>query len=255
MLLSSAIKEDNALLTVDLTNPDVERSTQVVIPRGTLHMFRSLVLWNATCFERLRISQLLPLERQLHAQREVRRRFRRHLRGARPRTRPARPQTRARDPGRPARARATKVSMAGCGARRSTSIPCPTSLTAAEASYDVQLGPQSAATLRWTIRCEESPHGSAAMLGTSSRVVARERPHLREGGRRGNRDLRSARMSEPQVVTSQRTVQLLVEPLRRGPAHSRYVDAARALSVRRRSLVQHSVRSRRDHHGARTACG
>ena len=51
LLLSSTIKEDNARLTVDLTNPDVEQGGEVTIPRGTLHLFRSLVLWNGTCYE------------------------------------------------------------------------------------------------------------------------------------------------------------------------------------------------------------
>src|SRR5215831_2263608 len=55
LLLSSAIKEDNALLTVDLTNPDVEHEQAVSIPRGKVHLFRSLTLWGATCYERLRI--------------------------------------------------------------------------------------------------------------------------------------------------------------------------------------------------------
>lgn len=53
MLLSSTVKDDNALLTVDLTNPDIGQSGKVSIPRGTLHIYRSKILWNATCYERL----------------------------------------------------------------------------------------------------------------------------------------------------------------------------------------------------------
>ncbi len=56
MLLSSTVKEDNALFTVDLTNPDVYLDGQVVIPRGTLHLFRSKFLWQGACYERLRVS-------------------------------------------------------------------------------------------------------------------------------------------------------------------------------------------------------
>ena len=201
LLLSSSIKEDNALLTVDLTNPDVERSTQVVIPRGTLHMFRSLVLWNATCFERLRIhnysrsSASFTLNVKCDADFadifEVRG-LERSQRG------------RKREPeiheGR------LVLAYEGLDGRlRSTTIdfdPVPTNLTAAEASYEVQLGPQSAATLRWTIRCEESPHASAAMLGTSSRVVRGNGLTYEKAAEEAIVTLRSARMSEPQVVTS-----------------------------------------------------
>src|SRR6476646_7444594 len=55
LLLSSTIKEDNAVLAVDLMNPDVRHANDVTIPRGSVHVFRSKVLWNAACHERLRI--------------------------------------------------------------------------------------------------------------------------------------------------------------------------------------------------------
>src|SRR5215467_11941318 len=35
--LSSTVKKDNALLTVDLTNPDLREGDRIVLPRGTLH--------------------------------------------------------------------------------------------------------------------------------------------------------------------------------------------------------------------------
>ena len=56
MLLSSTVKEDNALFTVDLTNPDIYLNGQVAIPRGTLHLFRSKFLWQGACYERLRVT-------------------------------------------------------------------------------------------------------------------------------------------------------------------------------------------------------
>jgi glycogen debranching enzyme len=55
LLLSSSIKDDNAILTVDLMNPDFVRDDTVVIPRGTLHIFRSRVLWEATLHECIRV--------------------------------------------------------------------------------------------------------------------------------------------------------------------------------------------------------
>src|SRR5690242_20525489 len=41
LLLSSALKEDNLLFTVDLTNPDIDVEGHHRIPHGTLHLFRS----------------------------------------------------------------------------------------------------------------------------------------------------------------------------------------------------------------------
>jgi glycogen debranching enzyme len=56
LLLSSTISEDNTIFTADLTNPDVVRDGHVAVARGLLHVFRSRVLWNGSCVERLRVS-------------------------------------------------------------------------------------------------------------------------------------------------------------------------------------------------------
>ena len=53
LFLSSTIKEDNDLLVVDLTNPDLAGAAEVVVPRGSLHFFRTQFLWQGACYERL----------------------------------------------------------------------------------------------------------------------------------------------------------------------------------------------------------
>src|SRR5215472_16692162 len=55
LLLSSTVREDNAIMAVDATNADVWRDSEIVVPRGTIHVYRSKVLWNKACHERLRI--------------------------------------------------------------------------------------------------------------------------------------------------------------------------------------------------------
>ena len=55
LFLSSTIKEDNAVLAVDLMNPDISHAEEVAIPRGSVHVFRAKVLWDGGCHERLRI--------------------------------------------------------------------------------------------------------------------------------------------------------------------------------------------------------
>jgi glycogen debranching enzyme len=55
LLLSSSIREDNGLLAVDLMNTDLLRGDQVAIPRGTVHIFRSGVIWRDTFYQRIRV--------------------------------------------------------------------------------------------------------------------------------------------------------------------------------------------------------
>jgi glycogen debranching enzyme len=56
LLLSSTITEDNTILAVNLTNPDLVKGTKVIVPRGALHMFRARLLWDGHCLERIRVS-------------------------------------------------------------------------------------------------------------------------------------------------------------------------------------------------------
>src|SRR5262249_53232857 len=58
LLLSSTVKNDNTMLTVDLMNRDTGDSSPdtVTLLPGTLHIFRSKFLWNKTCYERLRVT-------------------------------------------------------------------------------------------------------------------------------------------------------------------------------------------------------
>jgi glycogen debranching enzyme len=55
MFLSSTVREDNVLLAVDHTNPDVYVNGMVTVPRGTLHIYQSKFLWDRVCYQRLRV--------------------------------------------------------------------------------------------------------------------------------------------------------------------------------------------------------
>jgi glycogen debranching enzyme len=54
LLLSSSVAEDNVLLAVDFSNPDITFG-DAVVPRGMIHIFRSTFLWNGCCYQRLRL--------------------------------------------------------------------------------------------------------------------------------------------------------------------------------------------------------
>jgi glycogen debranching enzyme len=55
LLLSSSVENDNVVLTVDLSNPDIYQGNALVLPRETLHIRRSKFLWRGTCHERIAI--------------------------------------------------------------------------------------------------------------------------------------------------------------------------------------------------------
>ena len=63
VLLSSTVKGDNILFTVDLTNSDLTHEGKMEIARGALHLSRARFLWQGVCFERLRVHNysLLPI--------------------------------------------------------------------------------------------------------------------------------------------------------------------------------------------------
>jgi glycogen debranching enzyme len=55
MLLSSTVRRDNVLLAVDLSNPDISEEGRVVLPRGTLHIYRRQFLWKDAFYTQIRV--------------------------------------------------------------------------------------------------------------------------------------------------------------------------------------------------------
>lgn len=56
MLLSSTLRDDNAALTCDLTNPDLfDAAGGLILDHDLVHIRRSRFLWEAACFERLAV--------------------------------------------------------------------------------------------------------------------------------------------------------------------------------------------------------
>lgn len=55
MLLNSIAREDNSLLIVDLTTPDIYLGDELVVPKGSVHLLRSSALWKKALYEDLRL--------------------------------------------------------------------------------------------------------------------------------------------------------------------------------------------------------
>ena len=53
LLLSSVVHDDNAALSVDLTNPDIEENHHLDMPRDVIALQRTKFLWNDTAYERI----------------------------------------------------------------------------------------------------------------------------------------------------------------------------------------------------------
>ena len=57
ILLSSTLRDDNATLTCDLTNPDLrDEAGHMLLEHDLIHLRRSRFLWRAACFERISVS-------------------------------------------------------------------------------------------------------------------------------------------------------------------------------------------------------
>jgi glycogen debranching enzyme len=55
LLLGSRVRDDNTMLTADLTNPDIYDGSRLVLPKDTVHIVRSSFVWNDTFYTRFGI--------------------------------------------------------------------------------------------------------------------------------------------------------------------------------------------------------
>jgi glycogen debranching enzyme len=56
LLLGSNLRDDNAVLTVDVTNPDIYFDNRLALAKDTLHVGRTIFLWNATLYQRIAVT-------------------------------------------------------------------------------------------------------------------------------------------------------------------------------------------------------
>jgi glycogen debranching enzyme len=55
LLLGSNVRDDNSVLTVDLTNPDIYFDQKLLLQKDTVHILRTIFLWRDTAYQRLGI--------------------------------------------------------------------------------------------------------------------------------------------------------------------------------------------------------
>jgi glycogen debranching enzyme len=152
-LLSSTVTEDNSVMAVDLTNPDLELGGEP-LPRETIHVLRAACLWRKTCSMRLRLHSFgnrpldLPVELLFDA--DFADMF--EVRG----TRRSRRGTIL--PAEVGKGR-VRLSYRGLDERlRVVTLhfdPPPAALTPASARWDVRLEPGREETLRLSVVCDD----------------------------------------------------------------------------------------------------
>jgi glycogen debranching enzyme len=198
VLLGSTIREDNAVLAVDLMNADVAADSEVLVVRGSVHLFRSTVLWEAASHERLRIHNYgmsridLPLSIDFDSDFadifEVRG-LTRPRRGRHLQTAVTENTLLLRYEGLDGRLRATRIVF----------DPAPTELTPGRALFDVRLDPREEATYHLDIICE--PDAGRAVAGSRFRKGGAV-PKYEEACLAVLESIDIARSEEPEVHTS-----------------------------------------------------
>jgi glycogen debranching enzyme len=218
LLLSSTVKQENDLLAVDLANPDLKNEAgQIVLARGTLHVFRSKFLWRGLCYERLRLSNfgLEPIETEVTVDFVADYADIFEVRGAK------RPRTGRRfEPVIASSNAALTLGYEGLDhVTRRTRIgfdPRPDELTGRQAFFDLKLKPHETVTLFITLACEignqagtDLPAHDAAFAGLQDELGAGQLSSCRV--RAGETDL------DDWISRSASDLQMMITNTRHGP--------------------------------------
>jgi glycogen debranching enzyme len=163
-LLRSTLQEDDTFLTIDMMNLDVYVDGDLMIPRGSLHVFRSKFLWKGTCYETLRLCNfgLAVVETTISLQFGADYADIFQVRGA------ERPLTGMHLPPKIDETGVTLGYHGRDGESRSTRIefaPAPASVGADTATYQIKLSPREEMTIVVAVACA---HGDEHFSITAS---------------------------------------------------------------------------------------
>ena len=156
ILLSSTLRDDNSVLTCDLTNPDVvDDARRIVLSHDLIHIRRSRFLWEGCCFERIAVRSFDGDPHRIRIGLSFAADFADlfEVRGT-PRER--------RGTARPARIEKTAVALAYGGLdgrRRTTTIsfdPAPARLSGQDALFDFDLPPHGTCLIFVQVSCREA---------------------------------------------------------------------------------------------------
>ncbi|HEY1383700.1 MAG TPA: amylo-alpha-1,6-glucosidase [Dongiaceae bacterium] len=158
LLLGSILRDDNASLTCDLTNPAIDGGDTPALEHDLIHLRRSCFVWDATCYQRLSIRNFDQRAHTLRVQIVFAADFADifEARGTRREKRGKLHSPKLSD---------TAVTLAYTGLdgrKRETQLvfhPRPTRLAADQADFTVTLKPHQTANLFVEIRCDTAVDG------------------------------------------------------------------------------------------------
>src|SRR5690348_10588601 len=165
LLLSSNLQDDNAVLSVDLANPDLHRAGRLTLPRDTIHVRRTTFLWQGACYVRLALHNFDRQPHHIHLGLEFAADFRdlfeirgsvRNRRGTLAIDRHDASTVVMRYQGLDSVVRITRLDF----------TPAADTLTDDAAEFDVTLASGERASIFLTIRCDtDTPVGPDAFFG------------------------------------------------------------------------------------------
>ena len=154
LLLGSVIQDDNASLTVDLTNPDLHDGDGITVPRDIVSIERTKFLWKGACYERIGLRNFDTRARTVHLAIRFDADFRDlfEVRGSK-RDRRGRRTVSLLDPSRVAfrydglddLTRITTITFA----------PAPATLQTRAATYAIEIGAGGRSSVLVTVACSE----------------------------------------------------------------------------------------------------
>jgi glycogen debranching enzyme len=213
LLLSSTVRTNNAVLDVDLTNPDVQQGETLVLAKDTIHLTRMKFLWNAACYELLVARNF---GEQTHTLRidfdfdadfadlfEIRG-FHRRSRGKVTASAPA-----------PNVARFVYASQDGLP--RATEVyfdPLPRELTPRHASIEVELPPRQRRSITMSVHCLVGDERPERRVLHALRSATRE---LRAATRRAAAIETSSSLTNEVLCRSMADISMLVTDTEHGP--------------------------------------
>jgi glycogen debranching enzyme len=156
LLLGSNLRDDNSMLTVELTNPDIFTDGQLTLQKDTVHVTRNIFIWQDIAYQRLNLRNYGDAEVKIRATIyfgsdfadifEVRG-SRRKQRGVISRRVAAADQVVITYIGRDSAVRRTTVMF----------DPAPTEVNVNSASYTLTLPPRKETALFLTVGCDQAP--------------------------------------------------------------------------------------------------
>src|SRR6516162_10070433 len=171
LLLGSNVRDDNAVLSVDLTNPDIFFDKKLVLPKDTVHIVRTLFLWQGASYHRFGLrnygNRRIAIRFTINFENDFADLF--EVRGLR---------RQKRGNLVPAVVGVDRVILAYQGldrvARHTALIfdPAPTELKATSASYLIELLPTQSRSVFLTINCNRS--SKSAQFFRGMRAARRE---------------------------------------------------------------------------------